>query len=102
TWTHRSSTGEPVTDAMKKERALEIARLLCSNERWKSHGHGITRGVANQELQLVIDHPESQPGLERAIRRFWALGYYFCELPVLGTLFLSGQYSFLLLPPHLA
>ena len=100
TWTHRRSTGEVVTQDMKTARAQEIAGLLCSNERWKSHGHGITRDVANQELQLVIDHLEDQAGLQRAVRRFWALLYYLFDKTYIGKLFISQQYALFRVAPN--
>lgn len=92
-WNVRLTSGEPVTDSYKEQRSREIAELLCSNEHWKSHGHGITRDVADSKVRLAIHHLETVEGLERAVRRFWALVYFaFDRLPV-SKLFLSQQYS---------
>ncbi len=92
-WTTHSSNGLPVTDLERHERAHLIGERLCSNERWKSHGHGISREVANSELQLKIDKLEDREGLERAVRRFWALVYYIYDHGTIAKSFLSQNYS---------
>ena len=72
TWlTH--TNGKSVTDDERAERAGEIASLLCSNSTWLSHGSHITREIAKERCRLKIVYPESIEGLDRAIRRFWAL-----------------------------
>lgn len=92
TWTHHRD-GRPVTPDEKQTRAIEIATLLCSNERWKSHGHGITREVASgPELRLVIDKLEDQAGLEPAVRRFWALAYWIFDHSPTAKVLLSQNY----------
>jgi hypothetical protein len=91
-WVRRGSTGAEVTPDLRAERAAWIAKRLCSHEYWRSHAHGISREVANAELRLHIERPESVPGLERAIRRFWALLYYTFDKSALCKLFLSQSY----------
>lgn len=92
-WTHHRN-GAAVTDEERRKRAEEIAKLLTSHERWKAHGHAISRDVLWDELKIKIDHPESTEGMQRAMRRLWALVYYtFEKLPVLKML-ISKEYSF--------
>ncbi|MDO8715436.1 MAG: hypothetical protein Q7J73_01300 [Dehalococcoidales bacterium] len=85
--------GTPVTTGEVVTAATEIARKLCSHEYWKVHSNGISREVAWDELKIKIDHPEATPGLERAIRRFWALLYWLFDNTPLVKLFLSQQYT---------
>lgn len=91
-WTTRSD-GSAVSDDHKKARANEIAQLLCNHAHWKSHGRGITRELAWSECKLRITHPEDIAGLERAIRRFWALLYWTFENTRLFKIFLSDYYG---------
>lgn len=92
-WTIHSSTGNPVTDDDKKQRAIEIATKLCDHSLWKTHSRGISRDMAHSECRLQITHPEDVVGLERAIRRFWALSYYAFENTTIYKVFVSANYS---------
>ena len=86
--------GAPVTPEQRRERAEWVAKELASHERWRAHGHAISRDVLWGELKLKIDRPEDVPGLQRAMRRLWALVYYaFDKLPVVKMI-VSGHYSF--------
>lgn len=92
TWTTRSD-GSLVTPEKKKERANEIANQLCDHSLWKSHARGITREVAWDHCRLKITHSESIGGLDRSIKRIWALFYWLFEnTPVFKT-FVSEHYS---------
>lgn len=84
--------GTLVTDKEKDERANAIAKLLCDNEHWKSHSHGITRPVVEQDLRIQISHPEDEPAFERSIRRFWGLLYYTFERTNITKLYLAENY----------
>lgn len=90
-WIH--SDGTPATDAERATTADKVANLLCSHEHWRTHSHGISRDVADSELELKIGHPEDVPGLERAIRRFWALLYWLFDNSGIMKVFISNQYS---------
>ncbi len=94
-WVVRSS-GAPVSDQERADRADDIARQLCAHDRWKVHGHALTREVIKKELndKLLIDHPESIAGLERAIRRMWALCCYVFDKTATAKMILSSEYSF--------
>jgi hypothetical protein len=80
-WTVRQISGRPVTAADRAARAGEIAVALGSHDRWKSHGHAISRDVLWNEIQLRIDHPD--PDLEKAMVRLWAvLTWIFDKTPI--------------------
>lgn len=80
-WTTRETSGTPVTPEYRLSRANEVAAALVSHERWKNHGHAITRDVLWTEIKLKIDHPDA--ALERGMVRMWALlTWVFDKTPV--------------------
>lgn len=88
----KHSDGRPVTKHDKEERAMKIANLLCSHSEWKSHGHAINREIAMNVCRLQITHSESIEGLDRAMRRMWALFYWLFENTPMVKIFVSKQY----------
>ncbi len=92
-WSIHSSTGKPVTQEDRNKRAAEIAEQLCDHSIWKTHSRGITREVAESICRLDIIHPEDIPGLNSAIRRFWALLYWIFERQPVYKIFISQNYS---------
>jgi hypothetical protein len=91
--THRTTNpGTPVTPQDRKERAVAVADQLCSHERWRAHGHAISRDVLWKELHVEIDQPEKVPGLQRAMRRMWALLYYTFDRGIVAKLLFSNAY----------
>lgn len=91
-WTEHSSDHRPVTESDKLQRANEIANLLCSHTEWKSHGHAINRDVAWNVCRLKITPSESIEGLDRAMRRMWALFYWLFENTPMVKIFVSDNY----------
>ncbi len=91
TWTQHSD-GRVVTDDEKIKRAHEIADLLCDHKLWKTHSRGINREVAWDKCKLKITHPETIEGLDRSIRRFWALTYWIFENTPAFKIFISDNY----------
>lgn len=91
-WNTHSSTNTPVTDDEKIKRANEIANLLCSHSNWKSHGHAINRDVAWNICKLKITHSESIDGLDKAMRRMWAMFYWIFENTGIVKIFVSNNY----------
>ena len=89
----RHSDGRPVTPEEKIQRAGEIASKLGSHDQWRLHSHGITRDVLWQQLKLHIDHPETVPELEHAIRRLWAIAYWIFDNTPSAKIFISRGYS---------
>jgi len=80
-WTIRESSGQPVTEEYRKQRSAEVGQALVAHDRWKSHGHAISRDVLWNEIKLKIDHPDHD--FERVIRRAWAICYWiFDKTPV--------------------
>lgn len=72
-WYKHSSTGEPVTDQDKRDRAKEIGELLNNNEHWHSHGRGISRETLTNEVRVKIDKIEDVPNLDSALDDYFAL-----------------------------
>ncbi len=93
-WRAHQSTGLPVTAADRSKRAFEIAKALCDHDRWKSHSHEISRAVLYEHLKIRIEHPESVPGLGRALRRLWALWSYTFEVTNVLKATFSDDYVF--------
>lgn len=95
-WTTHGTTnpGTAVTPDQKQKRADEVAAALCSHERWQAHGHAISREVLWNELKIKIDHTESVPGLQRALRRAWALLYYVFDKSTATKLIVSKNYAY--------
>lgn len=91
TWNYHSDR-RPVTDAEKRQRAHEIAMLFCDHGLWKTHSRGINREVAWDICKLKITHSESVEGLERAVRRFWALTYWVFENSGVFKILISDNY----------
>ncbi|WP_412464918.1 SDH family Clp fold serine proteinase [Flavobacterium mekongense] len=94
-WTTHSTTnpGTPVSDEDKKVRALRIAQLLCNHDKWKNHGHAITREAAWEVCQLKITHSETIEGLDKAMRRMWALFYWIFEVLPIAKIYTSTNYN---------
>jgi len=93
-WDIHSSSGQPVTAAERHVQAQGTANALCSHERWKAHGHAINRDVLKDDLGLRIDRPETVDGLDRAIKRLWALWYYTLDKTVITKAILSRDYAY--------
>ncbi len=92
TWEKHSSSGNPVTNEDKERRAKEIANILCDHSEWKSHGHAINRDVARDMCKLKITHSESIDGLDKAMRRMWAMFYWLFENTQMVKIFVSENY----------
>ncbi|MBI5021894.1 MAG: Clp protease ClpP [Ignavibacteriales bacterium] len=71
-WAKHSSTGQPVTDAEKRNRANEIASHLCKHSNWLTHGRSIKIADLKSMKLEIIDY-SCQPKLAEAIRRYYAL-----------------------------
>ena len=90
-WCTHSDGIRPVTPQEKTERAKSIAKDLCDHSIWKSHGHAINRESAWNVCKLKIVHSESI-GLDKAMRRMWALFYWMFENTSAAKLFISENY----------
>ena len=73
-WVVTETRGEPVTEAMKEERAAWIALQLNDHERWLTHGRGIDMQTLRDELKLKITDFGDDPDLKTAVwDYFWFL-----------------------------
>ncbi len=72
-WAHHTSTGSAVTIDEKRTRANEIGNILSNNERWRSHGRGISRQILTDEIRLRIDKIEDTEGLGDAVENYFEL-----------------------------
>ena len=72
-WPTHSSTGKPVTEEHKKERAKEIAEILCNHGRWLTHGRSITINDLRDSMRLKIIDFSENPDLYDAIHRYYIL-----------------------------
>lgn len=71
-WDVHSSTGSPVTEDDKKERAKMIAETLCDHSLWLTHGRSITIDDLTG-MKLKITDFSKKPDLAEAIRRYYTL-----------------------------
>ncbi len=67
-WEKTRTHKKPVTEAVKKKRAEEIARNLNDTKKWHTHGHGIAMEVLDRDLDVQIDDFEKDPLRRNAIK----------------------------------
>jgi hypothetical protein len=91
-WTTHRQSGTPVSPDERLRTATEIAEALASHDRWKNHGHAISREVLWNEVRLLIDHPDAQ--LERAMARLWALFNWTFDKTTVLKCIVSTQYRY--------
>jgi hypothetical protein len=72
-WTVTETTQTPVTNAMKQQRATEIAALLNNTDRWKSHLRGLSRDIIRNELNLKIDDFDSIQTMNDRLNEYYRL-----------------------------
>ncbi len=73
-WTRTEAKQEPVTEAMKVQRAKEIAELLNDPGKWHSHGRAIDmKTLRGEEIKLEIEDFEHDSALGQAIRKYFDL-----------------------------
>lgn len=92
-WTHRATSGVLVDDVYKRRRAQEVAAIFCDHQRWNNHAHPIHRDAAYTQLQVKIDAIEQVPGLQRAVRRLWALLHFIFERADVAKMIMSTDYA---------
>jgi hypothetical protein len=88
----KHSNGDEVTPQQRENKANEIAKMLCDHSKWKNHGHAITREASWDVCKLKITHSEHVAGLDRAMRRMWALFYWVFENVPIAKIFISENY----------
>lgn len=93
-WNKHSTTGAAVTPEEKKNKASIAAAAICSHAKWQAHGHPIGREEVMRELLLKVKKIESEPGLQLAVRKLWALFYYVFDKTTSAKIILSQDYAF--------
>lgn len=79
-WKKRATTGKPVTDAYRRKRARDVAKILADPERWHSHGRGIgIRELTSEEIKLKIENFGDDATLNGIIRPYYDLFIDFCR-----------------------
>lgn len=71
-WDTHSSSGLPVTDDEKRERAKQIADKLCKHSDWLTHSRSITISDL-EEMKLMIINYEKDALLNEAITKYHTL-----------------------------
>lgn len=71
-WTTHATTnpGSPVTQTQKEQRAEEIAKVLCDNNTWHSHGRFIGINKLTGLLKLKIEDYTNNENLRTAVRTY--------------------------------
>ncbi|HLP44807.1 MAG TPA: serine dehydrogenasease [Candidatus Kapabacteria bacterium] len=72
-WEKHNSTGDFVHEDEKRDRAKDIGISLSNNERWHSHGRGITRETLTSEIRLKIDKIEDNHDLLSSLDAYFEL-----------------------------
>ena len=71
-WTQHASTGLPVTDDERKQRARNVADQLCDHQRWRTHNRSLRIGDLEAMRVEIVDFSK-QPELNDAITRYYSL-----------------------------
>jgi len=92
-WKTTKTRKLPVTAAMKRERAKQIAETLNKTDEWHSHGRGISMEVLRRRLKLEIDDFAKDKPLNHAIRSYYdLLTHYMMRLGTSGVIHTNGKF----------
>ena len=92
-WTITKSRKIPVTTAMRKKRAKEIAEELNNTDTWHTHGYGISMQVLQRKLKLIIDDFSKNKILSRQISDYQnLLDDYMAKMRHGGIIHIEGTY----------
>lgn len=96
-WKRTKTKGLPVTTAMKRARAKEIAETLNETDIWHSHGHGISMDVLrSKRIKLQIEDFGKHKNLHQMIRDYWSLlSDYMEKVDARGVIHAKGRYRHL-------
>lgn len=77
-WTVTKTNKTPVTEAMKQNRAKEIAEALSDHQRWHSHARGIPmKELRSENLRLQIDDFGENESLATKIKQYFSIAQEF-------------------------
>jgi Serine dehydrogenase proteinase len=91
-WTVHSSNGASVTPEERRTRAKEIGVALSNNERWHSHGRGISRETLTKEIRLKIDNIEDNSNLAVHLDQYYSLLRDYMERSQFRTFIHTREY----------
>lgn len=92
-WTKTETRGRPVTDAMREQRAVEIAQKLNNTDRWHSHGYGISIAELQRDLNLKIDDLDNDPQRCQLVKQYDRLrSDYMAQRQPRGMLHTGGKF----------
>lgn len=92
-WTVTQTKRRRVTEAMRKNRAEEIARELNNTDRWHDHGYGISMAVLRAILKLQINDLDDIPDHCMKVRQYdTLLSDYMQKIRVEGILHTIGKF----------
>ncbi|MFN0131965.1 MAG: SDH family Clp fold serine proteinase [Phycisphaerales bacterium] len=70
-WTTTETTKAAVTPQLREDRAKQIATVLSDNQRWHSHGRGISREtLEGDDIKLKIDDLGADKALHGSVRKY--------------------------------
>lgn len=93
-WTVTQTRKLPVSAQMKKLRAGNIAKELNKTKKWHVHGHGISKDVLINDLNLLIDDFGKDPNLSFVIRSYHdLLADYMSKRDTKGVIHFAGNYQ---------
>ena len=73
-WTVKETTGAPVTEQDREDRAAQIARVLGDAKRWHSHGRGVgIKELESEEIKLKVVNYGDNESLNRNISQYYGL-----------------------------
>jgi hypothetical protein len=73
-WTVKETSGAPVTDTDRQDRADSIASALGDANKWHSHGRGVTmRELADEGIKLKVSNYGDNEELYRNISHYYGL-----------------------------
>ena len=91
-WAKTESRGIPVTQELREQRAVDIAKALIDHERWHSHGRPICMEVLRKEINLKIDDFGDNVDLGRCIRDYYQfLVDYMRKMGIYGVVHTKGS-----------
>lgn len=66
-WKKTRTKGQEVTDMMRKDRANEVAEMLCDHTTWRTHGRSLK--IEDLKEVLVIERIDDDPKLANIVYR---------------------------------
>lgn len=93
-WEVTETKKEIVTQALREQRAVEVARKLNDTDKWHIHGYGISMQVLHEDLKLRIDDLRDDPKKARAVKEYYdLLSDYMVRRGHSGVLHIQGTYQ---------